>query len=426
METAKAAHAEFKTKFEAAESGPVKEARDLGADPQDLAKLRDAALDKRKKQIEEAANSGQISVALNLIDDWADEAKGWKDKWESVKDAHAALKVSPLDETKLKALADAPGGGKVFDDLVNGLPDDVNAAVLAAAMKVRFGVELVQYESETADKADLKPVAGNAPDKSVKTLYKMLATVPDTHVKKSLREVVRFTKDKIEGGYKDLKIHLSGSRATNKADEKFETLTKPEHLPEVDEDCRPVDDKNPKQFGWTALHEVGHAIDDAAGFMSKCRGEDKYGGWISSSVEDAAAAAAEKFGYSKDYITEVLNNKGKPLPKKRPPPPPDADPIAWFQAEEDAEEWCSKVVEDYKLWWKGGECAGVAIDGRIYQQAYADQWYSYALAARKQGITGYQFRSPSEWFAELYAAFYSRKLKEVHPAVSWLKELKKV
>ena len=46
---------------------------------------------------------------------------------------------------------------------------------------------------------------------------------------------------------------------------------------------------------------------------------------------------------------------------------------------------------------------------------------SYDLSARKQAITGYQFRAPAEWFSELYAAYHCDKLQDGHPAMTWLK-----
>jgi len=50
-------------------------------------------------------------------------------------------------------------------------------------------------------------------------------------------------------------------------------------------------------------------------------------------------------------------------------------------------------------------------------------WVGYLADARKQGLTGYQFRAPAEWFAELYAGFRSGKLRDDHPAMDWLKKL---
>ena len=64
------------------------------------------------------------------------------------------------------------------------------------------------------------------------------------------------------------------------------------------------------------------------------------------------------------------------------------------------------------------------IAGRVYHEAYEGTWVSYSYAARAQGITGYQFRAPAEWFAELYAAFHCEKLNPKHPATPWLRKLK--
>jgi hypothetical protein len=59
----------------------------------------------------------------------------------------------------------------------------------------------------------------------------------------------------------------------------------------------------------------------------------------------------------------------------------------------------------------------------IFHEAYAQDWVSYLAAARKKGMTGYQFRAPGEWFAELYACFHSGKLKKTHPSAKWLSKL---
>ena len=75
------------------------------------------------------------------------------------------------------------------------------------------------------------------------------------------------------------------------------------------------------------------------------------------------------------------------------------------------------------IWWDGTSCNTLAIGSRVYQEAYDGWWNSYDLAARKQGIHGYQFRARGEWFAELYAAYYSDKLKPSHPFVPDLAKL---
>ena len=76
-----------------------------------------------------------------------------------------------------------------------------------------------------------------------------------------------------------------------------------------------------------------------------------------------------------------------------------------------------------EIWYQASACKQLMIDGRVYQEGYLDgnRWYSYRYAARGQGISGYQFRAPGEWFAELYAAYYSKRLQPSHPSVPWLK-----
>jgi hypothetical protein len=70
-----------------------------------------------------------------------------------------------------------------------------------------------------------------------------------------------------------------------------------------------------------------------------------------------------------------------------------------------------------------GDCDKIKIGNRIYHEAYARAWVSYLASARSKGLTGYQFRAPGEWFAELYAGFRSNKLGPDHPAREWLTKL---
>ena len=58
-----------------------------------------------------------------------------------------------------------------------------------------------------------------------------------------------------------------------------------------------------------------------------------------------------------------------------------------------------------------------------YHEGYDGDWYSYDVAARSKGISGYQFRAPGEFFAELYAAYYSGVLKSGHPFASVVESL---
>lgn len=75
-----------------------------------------------------------------------------------------------------------------------------------------------------------------------------------------------------------------------------------------------------------------------------------------------------------------------------------------------------------ELWDDDDACAAAAVGGRVYQQAYAQVWVSYNLEARSKKLSGYQFRAPGEWFAELYACFYLRT-PATHPHYRWFETL---
>ena len=63
------------------------------------------------------------------------------------------------------------------------------------------------------------------------------------------------------------------------------------------------------------------------------------------------------------------------------------------------------------IWDRQGDAEEIAVGGKtVYHEAQPREWVSYLLAARKKGLTGYQFRAPAEWFAELYAAYKSKML----------------
>lgn len=57
----------------------------------------------------------------------------------------------------------------------------------------------------------------------------------------------------------------------------------------------------------------------------------------------------------------------------------------------------------------GGASKGLLIGGRIYQYDGDDRnnpWHSYDQLDRAYKVSNFQYRSPAEWFAEHYAAYY--------------------
>ena len=192
-------------------------------------------------------------------------------------------------------------------------------------------------------------------------------------------------------------------------------------LGEIQDNCKPVDDIPPTMFSWTTLHEIGHAVDDKLGHMSRNGQAVTHAGWreYGSDVSEIATAAAGHFSYNKKYLEAYLSGS-----KMDPPPPKSGvDQAEWDRTRIKAETWCDSIRHDKKIYNSASATDTAKIGERVYQEAYKGAWVSYLHAKRKEGVRGYQFRAPGEWFAELYAALHVGKMSKSHPARSWLEKL---
>ncbi len=207
----------------------------------------------------------------------------------------------------------------------------------------------------------------------------------------------------------------------------------------IDPDCRPVQPKGKKKdeeyLGFAAAHEVGHGVDDLRGFMAKNKGQEKYGGWIdhAGNVQPIADAIGAKIAAdhasstfhgdaeSKQYVLARLQNGPAERPSRS-----IVGSIDFDQAVADAYDafdvWHALATAP-DVYRRQGDCDRIKIGNRIYHEAYPRAWVSYLASARSKGLTGYQFRAPAEWFAELYAGWKSGRLGPKHPALDWLTKL---
>lgn len=340
-------------------------------------------------------------------------------------------KTMPID-VAIKDLMDQPGGIKQLDDMIAGMSDTTDKAVMEAAIKVRFGLTSFQNIQPPGDDG----VEGTGKSKTLKKIYELLAKVPDSHARDnpSLDKIERYS-----GKKEDLPEHARGASyfqgATKKvvltcgraADNSPQPLQRdPLVLPDVEPDCEMVPDTEvpaPKYFDWTTLHEVGHAIDHKKRFMNGKAGDSNFGGWQEhgADVVPVAKAAAKTSRFdsadAEKYLIAYLVG-GNPVT----PVPPDTS-RDWEACRVAAVAWCDDIRVGKEMWENGGGSSSHAVDGRVYHEAYDGSWVSYDLAARTKGITGYQFRAPGEWLSELYAAFHCGKLKKSHPAAAWLQTL---
>jgi hypothetical protein len=276
-------------------------------------------------------------------------------------------------------------------------------------------------------------VAHDAATLSAKHVYAMLAKVPQHVLRNPSFKVLRHEdpvagEDKVGGEYKaESELVRTFGRPPEGKDQQFgakllNRAKRPQLPADVEPACQPVSTDPLDVLDWSTLHEVGHSLDDANNFMGRFGDKDDYGGWVEygAHVEPIAEAVAAEFGYDsvpaqKRYVLELIQG-GKPLP---PLPPAGQD---WDAALQGVLRW-HKAANTAEIWRDHAASMAMCVGERIYQQSYPDEWVSYKAAARKRGLTGYQFKSAGEWFAELYAGYRFGKLRPDHPSVRWLSQL---
>ena len=261
-------------------------------------------------------------------------------------------------------------------------------------------------------------------------MYKVMSQIPSGRIKGKITELVDFDTNDGGGVYyggTQKKIYTHAGRLDAGREKGFdkegEVLPKGE---EVEEDCKPAPGSPPmKVSNHTLLHEAAHAEDDGVKFMEGKWGVAEFGGWQKETPASIAKVAAPHLKFDEDWIRKTLEDKGCKPPEKTPKPPKGVGADVWEKRRQEALTWCETIRAANGIWWKGAICQRIAIGGRVYQESYDDgRWRSYLYAARAKGISGYQFRAPAEWFAELYAAYFGEKLKPSHPAMSWLVKFK--
>jgi hypothetical protein len=366
-------------------------------------------------------------------------------------------------KSDFEALAKMPGlkGKNRLDELVSELPEKTAAKAYKMAFEVRFGIKVDTYKDQkdkwdavwdpTARKyvnvgvapPEWKRIKDSKPNKSLQRMYELFTKVPESHVNAaenpSLKKIIHFKKDEGGAAYwsvtKNIYMNVSRGEGTGAKDQSVELETGmtgsgkamfPEP-PKRDPVCKPINTKvKTPYFDWATLHEVGHAVDDKTGFMKKNGKDAKYGEWQvhGGGAKDVAKIAAAAFNCDAGYVEKKLNGQDV---KNEDLPSVFTKDEAGRKLKQKVDQWCADVISG-DVWWDGAKSKRIADaigDGRVYQKAYSSTWNSYKFEARTKGIHGYQFRAAGEWFAELYAAYYSEKLQDAHPFVAELKKLEK-
>jgi len=188
-----------------------------------------------------------------------------------------------------------------------------------------------------------------------------------------------------------------------------------------DDDYAPIDDSGKNLFNMTALHEIGHAVDDRLGFMNSKMGQDAFGGWqVYTDLTPIAQAVAAAKNFDEGFVRQLINGQ-EPAPVVMPTDYPGGA-AKWDKARQAVLDW-HQLATKGNIWYSYSKSKKAAIGEVVYQEAYANNWVSYELAERAKGVTGYQWRAPGEWFAEVYMCWHGGKLKPTHPFKDWLNAL---
>jgi hypothetical protein len=414
-------------------------------------------------KVKTKALAGQVDGDLDTLLDKMMDAVGGEE-----------LFAKPTDNPSgPRAIANGP---ELLDELVKSLPDTVAPKVIIAIAKKRFNIDLslsaLKWDStgkldedKNAPADFVEPsvqVDTSARAKSGKKIYEMLALTPEQSkdnpsLKKVMREnVLNITVDKntgnktysiANGGYYSGSENLTsmsgrpgdsmqkfGSKQKGYQKDRNGTIMRDdagkaievEQLPApASPEFAPANETEVDYFDFANVHETGHAVDDRMGFMKARENQPAFGGWIVHGSDIAAIAkkvaakhGGDHAGILEQYAADLIVGA-----KVDPPAVGSKEQAAVNTACEDIKEWFD-IATKCSPWWDQGASTKIAMeDGRVYQEAYPGTWVSYPLSERAKGLTGYQFRAPGEWFAELYAGYHLDKLKPGHPARKWLSSL---
>ncbi|WP_077036758.1 hypothetical protein [Pelomonas sp. KK5] len=338
----------------------------------------------------------------------------------------------------IKAIIARKDGDKQLDEMIKNLDESTQRKVITVAFEARFGCKL-QILSDASYNAQGKfqrvtdgtgdgIASANTPDKKAPELrrfYDLMSKLPAKHTRENTgllkfryRDSDKSSASFASARFKD--IVMNEGRADKSG---VYGVGRPDEMPaDVKDECKPANDEPITFFDWNTAHEVGHTLDAKLGFMVKRANQSQFGGWREYGKDNGpvVAALAKRYDFDATYIKDLLTTGAGTLP----PAPPGVDAVEWNLRHKQVDAHYARMVAGKNPWSSQATAVSLAIDGRVYQQSYDwPHWSSYELAARQQAISGYQFRSPLEWFSEMYAAYKSNKLKPNHPAMEWLKRL---
>jgi hypothetical protein len=175
-------------------------------------------------------------------------------------------------------------------------------------------------------------------------------------------------------------------------------------------------DEPVNSFKVTTMHEIGHSVDTLHGIMAAAMRSAGNGGWQAHAVDDIVpifvSALKGTTDLPQDIDVSVLTGAVAAALKSGAVERPDgvSDPN-WTGIEAFLKEKCLASRFD-KTPWFNSEPGDIKVGDRVYHESAANKWFSYDAAARETSfVSKYQWRSPGEWFSELFAITWFKKTK---------------
>ena len=167
-------------------------------------------------------------------------------------------------------------------------------------------------------------------------------------------------------------------------------------------------------FNVTTLHEIGHAVDTKNSIMTApAQSAGGYGGWSNDGIDKVIAALLvelKKAGPFSDKVTDDLLKTAlrAALADGKTNRPNTIGVDDWLKISPFLDSHCIPIRDASSPYAKNSP---VAVGDRVYTESQGT-WYSYAASARASTrVNNYQWRSPAEWFAEVYAITWLKKSK---------------
>jgi len=230
-------------------------------------------------------------------------------------------------------------------------------------------------------------------------VFDMFGSVPKSHTKQDKMKKLKYNTADIGGlfYYGDCKIEM-GNFGDASREEDYE-----------------IGGKTVKanSFNVTTLHEIGHSVDYKHGIMTANQKKAGCGGWESQTVDTVAAAFTEELKKSvtlSDKVTDPMLTAAvsTALSAGTVTQPPEIEDEDWQKILPFLSSHCLPVRDAAQPYFSDSP---VVIGDKAYTESQG-QWWTYSSGARTATkVNLYQWRSPPEWFAEVYAITWLKKQK---------------